>query len=481
MNNKMIRYILYKLIGVEGIMLLIPMAVAILYGESSYLSFLIVAAVLIALSLTLGAKKPENPVIYAKEGFFIVGLTWVIWSVFGALPFVISGAIPNFIDAFFETVSGFTTTGSTILAEIETLPKGILFWRSFTHWIGGMGVLVFVLAIIPLADKRSMYLMRAEVPGPTVGKLVPRTMGTAKILYAIYIGLTFLQVILLMFGGLSLYDALVHAFGTAGTGGFSVYNASIAAYNSAYVDGVITIFMILFGVNFNLFYLMIAKKFAQAFKNTELWTYLGIIASSILIITINIYHLYGTVTASFRHASFQVASIITTTGYATADFATWPYLSQMILLLLMVLGACAGSTGGGIKIARVVLMVKSIRRELKRLVHPRSVNVVRMDGKTVEEETIQGVHTYLLFYMVILFVSILLVSFNSLDVSTTISSVISCLNNIGPGLGEITGPTGNFSTLSFFSKIVLSLDMLIGRLEIFPILLLAMPSLWKKK
>ncbi|MCJ7835449.1 TrkH family potassium uptake protein [Cuneatibacter sp. NSJ-177] len=481
MNGKMISHILYKLMGVEGVLLLIPMGVAILYGEESYLSFLIVAAALIVLSLVLGAKKPKNPVIYAKEGLFIVGLTWLVWSIFGALPFVISGTIPNFLDAFFETVSGFTTTGSTILTDIEVLPRGILFWRSFTHWIGGMGVLVFVLAIIPLADKRSMYLMRAEVPGPTVGKLVPRTMGTAKILYAIYIGLTALQVILLMFGGLSLYDALVHAFGTAGTGGFSVYNASIAAYNSAYVDGVITVFMILFGINFNLFYLMIARKFAQAFKSEELWTYLGIIASSVLVITINIYSLYGNVMTSIRYASFQVASIITTTGYATADFAQWPYLSQMILLLLMILGACAGSTGGGIKTARVVILVKSVRREMKRLVHPRSVSVVRMEGKVVEEETVQGVHTYLLFYTAILFVSVLLIALNGFDVTTTVSSVLACLNNVGPGLGEVVGPTGNFSTLSYFSKVVLSLDMLIGRLEIFPILLLVIPSLWKKK
>lgn len=481
MNGKMISHILYKLMGVEGVLLLIPMGVAILYGEESYLSFLIVAAALIVLSLVLGAKKPKNPVIYAKEGLFIVGLTWLVWSAFGALPFVISGSIPNFLDAFFETVSGFTTTGSTILTNIEVLPRGILFWRSFTHWIGGMGVLVFVLAIIPLADKRSMYLMRAEVPGPTVGKLVPRTMGTAKILYAIYIGLTALQVILLMFGGLSLYDALVHAFGTAGTGGFSVYNASIAAYNSAYVDGVITVFMILFGINFNLFYLMIARKFAQAFKSEELWTYLGIIASSVLVITINIYSLYGNVMTSIRYASFQVASIITTTGYATADFAQWPYLSQMILLLLMILGACAGSTGGGIKTARVVILVKSVRREMKRLVHPRSVSVVRMEGKVVEEETVQGVHTYLLFYTAILFVSVLLIALNGFDVTTTVSSVLACLNNVGPGLGEVVGPTGNFSTLSYFSKVVLSLDMLIGRLEIFPILLLVIPSLWKKK
>ncbi len=481
MNGKMISHILYKLMGVEGVLLLIPMGVAILYGEESYLSFLIVAAALIVLSLVLGAKKPKNPVIYAKEGLFIVGLTWLVWSIFGALPFVISGTIPNFLDAFFETVSGFTTTGSTILTDIEVLPRGILFWRSFTHWIGGMGVLVFVVAIIPLADKRSMYLMRAEVPGPTVGKLVPRTMGTAKILYAIYIGLTALQVILLMFGGLSLYDALVHAFGTAGTGGFSVYNASIAAYNSAYVDGVITVFMILFGINFNLFYLMIARKFAQAFKSEELWTYLGIIASSVLVITINIYSLYGNVMTSIRYASFQVASIITTTGYATADFAQWPYLSQMILLLLMILGACAGSTGGGIKTARVVILVKSVRREMKRLVHPRSVSVVRMEGKVVEEETVQGVHTYLLFYTAILFVSVLLIALNGFDVTTTVSSVLACLNNVGPGLGEVVGPTGNFSTLSYFSKVVLSLDMLIGRLEIFPILLLVIPSLWKKK
>lgn len=480
MNFRMIGYILCRLLGMEGVLLFLPMTVSLLYHEESWTAFLAVALGLIVLSLLFGARKPKNRTIYAREGLFIVGMAWVLWSVFGALPFVISGAIPHFVDAFFETVSGFTTTGSTILTQVEALPRGMLFWRSFTHWVGGMGVLVFVMAIIPLADRNSMYLMRAEVPGPTVGKLVPRAMATAKILYAIYIGMTALMVVLLLAGGMPLFDSLVHTFGTAGTGGFSIYTDSIAHYGSAYIDVVVTVFMILFGINFNLYYLILAGKVVQALKSEELRWYLGIIAASVAMIAVNIYSLYGSVAEAVRYSAFQVGSIITTTGYATADFAQWPYFSQTILLLLMVLGACAGSTGGGIKTARLVILLKSIRRELRRMAHPRSVSVVRAEGKVVEEETVQGVHTYLLFYSVIMFLSVFLVSLNGFDLVTTISGVFTCLNNVGPGLGAVVGPLGSFEPLSYFSKLVLSLDMLIGRLEIFPILLLIFPPLWRK-
>ena len=430
MNRKMIWNILLKLLVVEGILMLVPMVVALIYGESSWTSFAVVAAVLIIGGLVFSHKRPENQTIYAKEGLFIVGIVWILWSVFGAMPFVLSGAIPNPADAFFETVSGFTTTGATALPEVESLPRGILFWRSFTHWIGGMGVLVFVLALLPLANDRSMYLMRAEVPGPTVGKLVPKTMSTAKILYSIYIVMTIVMVVLLVVGGMPLYDSIVHAFGTAGTGGFSIKNISIAAYNSAYIDGVITVFMILFGTNFNLFYLILIGKAVHAFKSEELWTYLGVIGASTLMIMVNISHMYPSILTAFRHAVFQVASIITTTGYATTDFGRWPYFSQAILLLLMVLGACAGSTAGGIKIARLVLIVKSVRRELKRMVKPRSVSVIKMDGKVVEEDTIRGLYTYMLFYACIMFVSVFLVAINGFDLTTTITAVMTCINNV---------------------------------------------------
>ena len=481
MNTKMIRNILLKLMAIEGVFLLIPMVVALAYGEESYKSFLIVAAGLIVTGLAFSHKRPENQTIYAKEGLFIVGIVWILWSFFGSIPFIISGIIQNPVDAFFEAVAGFTTTGASLLTEIETLPKGILFWRSFTNWIGGMGVLVFVLAILPLANNRSMYLMKAEVPGPTVGKLVPKTMSTAKILYAIYIVLTLLQTVLLMAGGMSGYDSILHAFSTAGTGGFSTRDLSIAAYDSAYIDGVITVFMIIFSVNFNLFYLVVIRKASQAVRSEELRVFLGIIGASILLIIINSYHIFPSLMTALRYVSFQVASIISTTGFATAPFNHWPYFSQTILLLLMILGACAGSTGGGIKIARVVILCKSIKRELKRMVKPRSVSVIKMDGKVVEEETVQGVHVYMLVYVAILFLSILLIGINGFDVTTNISSVITCLNNIGPALGDIAGPVGNYSSFSAFSKLVLILDMLIGRLEIFPIILLVMPSLWKRK
>ena len=480
MNRKMIFSILRKLMLAEGLLLLIPMGVAIIYREPTWWCFLAVTALLAAVGLW-PMKEPANQDIYAKEGFVIVGLAWLLWSVFGALPFVISGCIPNMIDAVFETASGFTTTGSTILTEIESLPRGILFWRSFTHFIGGMGVLVFVLAIVPLAGSRSMYIMRAEVPGPTVDKLVPKTGQTAKILYGMYIALTAVLVIMLCAGGMPLYDSLVTAFGTAGTGGFAVKNISIAAYNSAYTDIVLSVFMTLFSFNFNLYYLVLTKRLKSALKSEELWAFLGIIAASVLSIAFNIRNLYSSFGEALRYSGFQVTSIISTTGFSTADFAQWPQYSQNLLLLLMFIGACAGSTGGGLKVGRVVLMCKSIRRELGRIARPRIVAVIRMDGKVVEEETIKGVHNYIVIYVAILFVSCLIVAMNGVSVETALSSVAACLNNIGPGLGPIVGPMGNFASLSYLSKIVLTADMLIGRLEIFPILMIMMPSLWRKK
>ena len=468
------------MLGVEGALLLLPAAVAFLYGEKSGLSFLMVSAVLLIIFLIFGRKKPGNKLIYGKEGLVIVGSAWILWSLFGALPFFISGCIPNYLDAFFETVSGFTTTGSTILTDIEALPMGMAFWRSLTHWIGGMGVLVFVMMLTSLDDESSMHLMRAEVPGPEADKLVPKARSTAKILYSMYFVLTAAEVVFLLFGGMSFYDALIHSFSTAGTGGFSNRNASIAYYDSAYIDGVITVFMILFGVNFNIYFLLRLKNWKAALKNEELRGYLGIILASMAVITLNIMGMYGNILHAFRYASFQVGAIITTTGFCTANFDQWPELSKVILLGLMVIGACAGSTGGGIKVSRFLILMKSVKQEIRRMLHPKSVTIVQINGKKVGRDTMHGVYIYFICYILIMMLSVLLVSINNYDFTTTFSSVLTTLNNVGPGLAQV-GPIENFSGFSPLSKIVFCLDMLIGRLEIFPYLLLLSPDLWRRR
>ena len=480
MNNKMIVYIIAKMLGVEGAVLLIPAFVAFLYGESDAIQFLIVSAVLGAIFFIFGRKRPENKVIYAKEGLVIVGLAWILWSLFGALPFVLTGSIPSYVDAFFETVSGFTTTGSTILTDIEALPKGVAFWRSLTHWIGGMGVLVFVMMLTSLDDEHSMHLMRAEVPGPEADKLVPKARATARILYLMYFVLTAAEVVFLMFGGMSFYDALLHSFSTAGTGGFSNRNASVAYYDSAYIDGVITVFMILFGVNFNLYFLIRLKNWKDALKNEELHAYLGIIAGAVAIVTVNILGIYGNLVHAFRYASFQVASVITTTGFCTADFNLWPELSKVVLLGIMVIGACAGSTGGGIKVSRFLILVKSIKQEVRRMLHPKAVTIVKINGKRVGNDTIRSVYIYFISYILVMMVSILLVSINNFDFATTFSSVLTTLNNVGPGISMV-GPVENFHMFSPLSKLVFCMDMLLGRLEIFPYLLLMSPELWRRR
>ena len=480
MNKRMMVFILGKMLGVEGLLLLLPALVSFLYGEKSGVVFLIVSAVLFALYFLCGRKKPENTRIYAKESFIIVGAAWILWSLFGALPFFITQSIPNYIDAFFETVSGFTTTGSTILQDIEILPKGVAFWRSFTHWIGGMGVLVFVLMLTSLDDENSMPLMRAEVPGPEADKLVPKARHTAKLLYQMYFALTAAEVIMLMLGGMNLYDALLHAFSTAGTGGFSNRNASVSYYDSAYIDGVITVFMILFCVNFNLYFLILIKDWKSALKNEELRAYLGVIAAAIAVITVNILHIYGNIAHAFRYASFQVASIITTTGFYTADYEQWPELSKTILLAVMFIGACAGSTGGGIKVSRFVIICKSIRQEVRKLIHPNMVSVVKLDGKRVSSETMRGVNAYMAAYVLILAASVLLVSIDNFDFATSFSGVLTTMNNTGPGIAAV-GPVENFSAFSPLSKIVFCFDMLVGRLEIFPYLLMLSPDLWRRR
>lgn len=476
----MIVYIIAKMLGVEGAVLLIPAFVAFLYGESDVIQFLIVSAVLGAIFFIFGRKRPENKVIYAKEGLVIVGLAWILWSLFGALPFVLTGSIPSYVDAFFETVSGFTTTGSTILTNIEALPKGVAFWRSLTHWIGGMGVLVFVMMLTSLDDEHSMHLMRAEVPGPEADKLVPKARATARILYLMCFVLTAAEVVFLMFGGMSFYDALLHSFSTAGTGGFSNRNASVAYYDSAYIDGVITVFMILFGVNFNLYFLIRLKNWKDALKNEELHAYLGIIAGAVAIVTVNILGIYGNLVHAFRYASFQVASVITTTGFCTADFNLWPELSKVVLLGIMVIGACAGSTGGGIKVSRFLILVKSIKQEVRRMLHPKAVTIVKINGKRVGNDTIRSVYIYFISYILVMMVSILLVSINNFDFATTFSSVLTTLNNVGPGISMV-GPVENFHMFSPLSKLVFCMDMLLGRLEIFPYLLLMSPELWRRR
>lgn len=482
MNYEMMLFVIMNIARVEGALMLLPALVALIYGENTVAGKILIIAVLcICLGSVFSRKRPKRSDIFVKDGLMIVGLAWVMFSLIGALPFYFTGAIPRFVDAFFETVSGFTTTGSTILTDIESLPYGIHFWRAFTHWVGGMGVLVFVMAVIPLAGSKSLNIMKAEVPGPTMDKIVPKTRQTAKILYLIYVVMTVAEVVLLVLGGMPLFDALIHTFSTAGTGGFSNKADSVSFYDSAYIDGVITVFMALFGVNFNLFYLFLLGKFARVFKSEELRTYIGIIAVATLLITINIYPMYGSFLTSFRYSSFQVTTIITTTGMMTTDFNLWPSFSKGILLMLMFVGACAGSTGGGLKVSRVLLLGKYIKSEIRKIVHPRSIVSVKVDGKVMDDTVIRSVTAYIMIYMSILVVSYLMISLNELDLETTLTSVITCINNVGPGFGEIIGPTQNFSTLSDFSKLVLTLDMLIGRLEIYPILFIFSPRMFKRR
>ncbi len=460
--------------------MLLPFLVSLIYQETAAISIGVSIVIAVVGGFLLSRIfKPGTKVIYAKEGFVITALCWFALSAVGALPFFISGEIPSYVDAFFETVSGFTTTGASILTDVESMSKGLLFWRSFTHWIGGMGVLVFVMAIIPTISDRSIHLLRAEVPGPIVGKLVPKMKETTRILYIIYIAITLIEIVFLLFGGMNLFEACVHAFGTAGTGGFSSKAASIGAYNP-YIQWVITIFMLLFGVNFNLYYLILLRKMKPVFRSSELWTYIGIVAVAVTIVSINISHLYDTVSETVRHSAFQVASIITTTGYATTDFNVWPDLSRMILFLLMFIGGCAGSTAGGIKVARVIMLCKVIKTELQRMIHPRSVKVSRFEGKTVDRTTMSSVSSYLAIYTMFYCVIVFVVAFNGFNIETTVSAVSACFNNIGPAFG-IAGPAGSYADFSVLSKIVLSLAMLFGRLEIYPIILTLSPSTWAKK
>ena len=479
MNYRMISYILGWILIFEGLFLSVPMLTAIVYGESVLPSYLIAMGICFLIGGLLVFKKPKKKQLFAREGCVIVALSWIVLSAFGALPFLMTREIPTFIDALFETVSGFTTTGASILSDVEKLSHASLMWRSFTHWVGGMGVLVFTMAVLPVSDGRAMHLMRAESPGPSVGKISSKIRDTAKILYAMYLVLTVVQTILLRLVGLPWYDALITAFGAAGTGGFSNRAASIGAYGSPAVEMITAVFMVLFGINFNVYFFLLIRHFKEAFACEEMRVYLGVIAASTLAVAGNIFHLYGNVWQSLRYSFFQVASIITTTGYATTDFNMWPTFSKAVLVLLMFFGACAGSTGGGIKISRIIIMCKTAKQDLMRVLHPHAVTTVRFEGKPLDDKTVFGVRTYMNLYLIIFVLSTMVVAINQFDLVTTFTAVASCLNNIGPGLNQV-GPMMNFGAYSNFAKLVLIFDMLAGRLEIFPMLVLFLPDTWRK-
>lgn len=484
MNVKSISRTVGLILLITGIFQLFPLLIAVIDHEPRNVLAYIESLCLILLvgSALLLFSRGGNRMFSAQEGFAATGLSWIFMSAFGALPFFLSGQIPNYVDAFFEMVSGFTTTGASILTDVEALSRCNLFWRSFSHWLGGMGVLVFLLAVVPGARKNGgtgIYLMRAESPGPSVDKLTPHLRQTAMILYGIYILLTALCIVCLLLGGMPVFDSFCIAFGTAGTGGFAIKNSSMGGY-SCFLQTVVTVFMFLFGVNFSLYYMLLLRKFKAVFKNEELRLYFGIAAGSIVLIAINISRMYNTVYESVHHAAFQVVSIMTTTGYGTVDFEQWPAFSKAILLSLMFIGASAGSTGGGLKVSRVLLLMKSIRRTIRKALHPRRVQPVYMDGRAVSEEVCDNVNAYLAIYCVILVLSFAIISVDGFSIGTNFSAVASCFNNIGPGF-ELVGATQNFSIYSDLSKIILSLDMLLGRLEIFPLLLLLSPDTWSRR
>ncbi|MDD6614537.1 MAG: TrkH family potassium uptake protein [Lachnospiraceae bacterium] len=478
MNFGMIIYVIGWVLCFEAAFMMPACAVAVLYRESAGFALLFTAVLCGTAGFALTRRKPKNAAIYAREGFVAVSFSWIVLSIMGALPFTISGEIPFYIDALFETVSGFTTTGSSILTDVEALSHCMLFWRSFTHWIGGMGVLVFLMAILPLAGGTNMYLMKAESPGPVVGKLVPKVKSTALILYLMYIALSLLQLVFLLLGRMPLFDAVTTVFGTAGTGGFGIRGDSIAGY-SPYIQVVITVFMILFGVNFNFYYLLTRKKWKAAVGMSEVRAYFLIILSAVALITFNISGMFSSVWEALRHAAFQVGSIMTTTGFATADFDLWPSFSKTLLVLLMFVGACAGSTGGGIKVSRVMILLKSVKKELDVIVHPHNVRKLKVDGRVVEHAVVRSVNVFMVSYILLYAVSVLLISVDNFDFTTNFTAVAATINNIGPGL-EMVGPTRCFADFSVFSKLVLTFDMLAGRLELFPLLILFGKNTWRK-
>ncbi|MBQ7820920.1 MAG: TrkH family potassium uptake protein [Clostridia bacterium] len=479
MNIRMILYTLGWVLNIEAVALLLPSICALCYGELYTLKYI---AITIALCLVFGipltVRSPKNKAMYSKEGFVTVALSWIVISLFGAMPFFLSGAIPNYIDAFFETVSGFTTTGASILNDVESLPKALLLWRSFTHWMGGMGVLVFLVAVLPLSGGSNLYLIKAESPGPSVSKIVPKVRQTAKIFYGIYIALTLVQIVMLLVGGMNLFESVTTSFSTAGTGGFAVLNSSVADY-TPYSQVVITVFMIIFGVDFSLYYLILTKRVKSALSSDEFRAYLFIVVASALTIAVNCRHLFDSFADTLRQSFLHVASIITTTGFAGTDINAWPELSKAILVMLMFIGACAGSTGGGIKVSRIIILIKSIAKEIKVAAHPKTTAKITMNGRLVEHETVRAVNVYVGLLALLFTVSLLIISIDNKDFITNFTAVATTINNVGLGLSEV-GPGHSFADFSALSKIVFSLNMLIGRLEIYPMLLLFAPGTWKK-
>lgn len=480
MNYGIIRYVLGWIIKVEGLLMLLPAMVALVYREKAGFSFLICAWISIVVGILLSYKKSADRSFYAREGFITVALGWIIMSLIGAAPFYISGEIPSYLDAFFEIVSGFTTTGASILSDVEALSKCMLFWRSFSHWIGGMGVLVFVLAVLPMSGGESLHFMRAESPGPSVSKLVPKMRHTAGILYVIYTGMMMVEIVLLGLSGMPVFDALCLSFGSAGTGGFAILNSGLATYTTLQ-QGIITVFMFLFGVNFSFYFLLLMRRGREAFSIEEVKWYFIIYMSVVLLITWNVSSsMGGNPLMNFHHAAFQVSSVMTTTGYSTLDFDLWPSFSKILMVLVMFIGACAGSTGGGIKVSRILIYVKSIKKEFSSLVHPRSIKVLKMDNKKIEHTVLRSANVFLCTYAIVFFVSLIVISLDNFDFETNFTAIVATLNNIGPGLAGV-GPTKNFGGFSNLSKLVLSFNMLAGRLELFPMLLLFIPSTWRRK
>ena len=479
MNRRFIGYILGWILIFQGAFLIVPYIVALVYKEESGIACLISALICLILGALLTFKKPKEKSFYAKDGFVCVALGWIVLSLSGALPFIISREIPDVFDALFETISGYTTTGATVLSDVEALSKCMLFWRSFTHWIGGMGILVFVLCIIPLAGGNNMHIMRAESPGPSVDKLVPRVRRTALILYGIYGVLTLVQILLLLFGGMDAFEAVTISLGTAGTGGYAVRNSSIADY-SMYIQNVVAVFMVLFGVNFTVYFMILVRKPKMILKHEEVRVYFAIIIAATLLIGFNVRGSFSSLGHSIQQAFFQVASIITTTGYATTDFNLWPTFSKTILILLMFVGACASSTGGGIKVSRIIIAFKNVKNSISSFIHPKSVHVIRMDGKKVEPGVVNSVSTYLILYLLIFIGSVLLITIENFSFETSFTSVAATFNNVGPGLDAV-GPLENFGKFSSFSKCVFMFDMLAGRLELIPMMILFAPIVWKRR
>ena len=479
MNYSMVLYILGYILKFESAFLMLPALVSLIYQERAGIPFVITAAICLVLGIVFTHKKPSSSTVYTREGFVTVALSWIVMSIFGAIPFVGNGDIPYYVDALFETVSGFTTAGSSILSDVESLSHASLFWRSFSHWIGGMGVFVFIMSILPLMGGSTINLMKAESPGPSVSRLVPHIKDTAKILYGIYLAITLLEIVILCALGMPLFESLLTSFGTTGTGGFGFRNDSFASFSPA-IQNTVTTFMILSGINYTFYFCILSRRIKDAFRIEEVRWYLFLIFASVGMITYNIRPLYANTRDALRNAFFQVGAIITTTGYSTADFDMWPALSQTILVTLMFVGACAGSTGGGMKVSRLVILFKTIRKELSLIIHPREIRKIRMDGHVVEHSTLRSTNVFLVIYFILLMLSTLIISLDEFDFTTNFTAVVSCLNNIGPGLNRV-GPAQNFSIFSPLSKIVLIFDMLAGRLELFPLMILFMPSTWRKK